>query len=475
MEPISTSTSLLDRFNAWIQESIMIKLLSIGFLVLILLIPSSWIQSLITERQMRADDTMDEIASKWSGNQTVSGPILVIPYKRQEYIDTGKDGIKINEYIEKAFFLPNDLSITGKVSPSILNRGIFDAVVYETNLNIQSQFNSPDFKSLAIEPQNILWQDAYLVFGISDLRGISDNPVVKIGNDSLATEPSSNLGISSSSVVESNHHTPYASEERSVSASGIIAKLNWQSQDDFASKVSISLPLKGSNRLDFVPAGKTTTVNLSGSWGNPSFDGEFLPIKRTVTESDFQATWKVLHFNRPFAQQWTNTNQHLGGSEFGVRLRLPVDQYQKSMRTSKYGALIILLTFISLFLVEIIQKIRIHPFQYILIGAALTIYYTLLISLSEHIGYNIAYLISSVATVALISLYAATFLGSLRLNVFFTIVLSVFYLFIFVIIQEQDYSLLIGSIGLFLIIGVLMFFSRRISWYKSGNTVSASQ
>jgi inner membrane protein len=468
MDPISTSTSLFDRFNAWIQESIMIKLVSIGFLVLILLIPSSWIQSLITERQLRADETMDEIASKWSGNQTVAGPILVIPYKRQEYIDTGKDGIKVNEYIEKAFFLPNELNITGQLSPSTLSRGIFDAVVYETKLDIQSQFSAPDFKSLAIENQNVLWKDAYLVFGISDLRGISDNPVFKIGTENLTTEPSNNLGISSSSVVDADDHYRYTTTEASsASTSGIIAKLNWQSQNDFSGKVGISLPLKGSNRLDFVPAGKTTTVKLSGSWGNPSFDGEFLPSSRTVTEKDFEAQWKVLHFNRPFAQQWTNSNQHLGGSEFGVKLRLPVDQYQKSMRTSKYGALVILLTFIALFLVEIIQKIRIHPFQYILIGAALTIYYTLLISLSEHIGYNVAYLISSIATVGLISLYASTFLQSMRLNIFFMIILGVFYLFIFVIIQEQDYSLLIGSIGLFLIIGVLMFFSRKISWYKS--------
>jgi inner membrane protein len=283
----------------------------------------------------------------------------------------------------------------------------------------------------------------------------------------LGTEPSSNLGISTSKPGDSPDHTDYTSTQYShYSSSGIIAKLNWENKESFNGQVSIALPLKGSKRLDFVPAGKTTTVTLSGPWNDPSFDGVFLPDDRQITESGFTASWKVLHFNRPFAQQWVENNQHLSGAEFGVKLLIPVDQYQKSMRTSKYGALIILLTFIAMFLVEITQKIRIHPFQYILIGAALTIYYTLLISFSEHIGYNLAYLIASLATVGLISLYSTTFLRSTRLTFLFTVVLIVFYTFIFVIIQEQDFSLLIGSIGLFLIIGMLMYFSRKINWYK---------
>ena len=227
----------------------------------------------------------------------------------------------------------------------------------------------------------------------------------------------------------------------------------------------MKLDLKGSKRLDFVPSGKTTDVKLTGTWKDPSFDGVFIPVDRTINENGFAAVWKVLHFNRPFSQQWVNTNQTLSGADFGVKLLVPVDQYQKSMRTAKYGILVILLTFIALFLVEITNKIRIHPFQYILIGAALTIYYTLLLSLSEHFGYNVAYIISSAATVALVSLYARTFMTDSKLVILFTLLLLVFYTFIFVIIVQQDYSLLIGSVGLFIIVGMLMYFSRRIQWY----------
>ena len=150
MEAVAQTQSLLDRFNKWIQESIMIKLTSIGFLILILLIPSEWIGDMIVERQQRAGQVMQEVADKWSGSQSISGPILVIPFRKQEIIDHGKDGKEIKEHIEKAFFLPEQLDIKGSVKPEILHRGIFDAVVYESALQVQSTFGKPDFKDLSV-------------------------------------------------------------------------------------------------------------------------------------------------------------------------------------------------------------------------------------------------------------------------------------------------------------------------------------
>jgi inner membrane protein len=192
----------------------------------------------------------------------------------------------------------------------------------------------------------------------------------------------------------------------------------------------------------------------------------FLPEDRVITEKSFVANWKILHYNRPFSQQWCTSDEKLAGSEFGVRLLVPVDQYQKSMRTSKYSQLIIILTFVALFFVEITKRIRIHPFQYILIGIALIIYYTLLLSFSEQLGYNVAYWISTLATVTLISLYSVSFLKNYQLVILFTLLLVIFYSFIFVIILQQDYSLILGSIGLFLIVATLMYFSRKVQWYK---------
>jgi inner membrane protein len=468
METIPEPMNILERFNQWIQESIMVKLFSIGFLILILLIPTSWIGDMIVERQQRADQVMNEVADKWSGNQTIAGPILVIPYRKQEILDHGKDGKEIFERVAKAYFLPEQLDVRGTLTPEILQRGIFDAVVYESSLSVQSSFLPPDFKTLGIPDDMILWKDAHLVFGLSDLRGISENPTLTVGGKNYGAEPSNNIGFDvhqaeSLPDIDQNYIRP--SRRNNSSSSGIVIKLGWENPESFQGNASIDLHLKGSKSLDFIPAGKTTTVNLTSPWPDPSFDGEFLPDHREVSEKGFTASWKILHFNRPFSQQWTENNQELGGANFGVTLLIPVDQYQKSMRTSKYSVLIILMTFVALFMIEITQKIRIHPFQYILIGAALTIYYTLLLSFSEHLGYHIAYGIASLATVSLISLYSTTFLRHTRLVVQFSLLLSLFYGFIFVIILQQDLSLLLGSTGLFLIVGLLMYFSRKVNWY----------
>lgn len=466
----NTPTNLLERLNNWIKESITIKLISIGFLILILMIPSSWVESLIIERQTRAESVVKEISDKWSGEQTISGPILIIPFIKREKIDKGKSGIEIREWREKAFFLPEKLKVDGKVNPQILHRGIFEAAVYESTVLMQSSFAKPDFVKLNVDEKDILWKESYLVLGINDLRGINKNPTFKAGTVDLLSEPSNQIGISTQfnkEVKDGFQDEGLASYKKPEHiTSGITAILSWQQAKDFAGDISVSLGLKGSTLLYFVPSGKTTQVNLSGDWPNPSFTGNFSPSSREVTEKSFKAQWNILHYNRPFAQQWIGEGQTLQGADFGVKLLIPVGQYQKSMRTAKYGELIILLTFIALFMVEIMRKIRIHPFQYILVGAALIIYYSLLLSFSEHFGFDAAYLISSIATVVLISFYSISFLNTRRLSMIFCALLTFFYVFIFVIIQMQDYSLLIGSVGLFMIISAVMYFSKNIRWYS---------
>src|SRR5688572_29295394 len=337
MENVAPSPlNIFERFNRWIQESIMVKLFSIGFLILILLIPSVWIENLIFERQQRADQVIDEVADKWSGTQTISGPVLIIPYKKREVINRGKEATETIEHIEKAFFLPHQLDISGNVDPQVLHRGIFDAVVYESSLLINSVFTRPDFKSLSIPEDMVLWNEAYMVFGITDVRGIKDSLSFMAGDKLLESEPSNNIGVSIRKSTRTESRENYVSQNTEDLDNGITTKLQWQNAESFSEKISIKLNLKGSKRLDFIPAGKTTSVKLTGTWNNPSFDGEFLPDSREVSERGFSATWKVLHFNRPFPQQWTQTNQELSNADFGVKLLIPVDQYQKSTRTAKY-------------------------------------------------------------------------------------------------------------------------------------------
>lgn len=466
--PMHSASSLVNRINTWIQESIMVKLFSIGFLVLVLLIPSSWIDDLIYERQHRAEEVIEEISEKWSDSQTLSGPILMIPYTYYEKIKKGKDDFETIQKTEHAFFLPESLRIAGTIEPQILHRGIYEAVVYGADLDVRATFNQPDFKILDVPEKNVQWQNAQLIFGITDIGGIRTNPVYIVGGQQLTSEPSNNLGVSIKKFPKAIHdyYSSSTDTENNYSKSGIVTKLNWASATDFKGDVKLSLSMRGSERLNFVPTGKSTTVSLHGPWSEPSFDGKFLPDTREIHENDFKATWNVLHFNRPFAQAWTGNGTKLVDSEFGLRLLVPVEQYQKTMRTSKYAQLIIILTFVALFLVEITKKIRIHPFQYILIGVALIIYYTLLLSISEQVGFTIAYWIATAATVGLVSLYARSFMPNWSLVLLCTMLMTVFYAFIFVIILQQDLSLLIGSIGLFIVVAALMFFSRKISWYE---------
>ncbi|MCK6618710.1 MAG: cell envelope integrity protein CreD [Cyclobacteriaceae bacterium] len=461
-------TNLFDRFNRWLSESITVKLISIGFLMLVLLIPASWVEHLMEERQHRAESVMAEVSDKWSGSQTLSGPVLVIPYKYRETVKLDKGQTEVKESIRKAFFLPETLQITGVVNPEKLHRGIFDVVVYEASLTMNAVFSKPDFKRLDIAEELVLWSEAHLVVAVSDLRGISKNPpVVLLGQHTLTSEPAQHIGIAISKPKPPEQAVIYnAISLQQQSTTGFTVDANWSSDTDFTSEAEISFTLKGSSVLGFVPSGKTTAVKLSGPWPNPSFDGDFLPATREVTEKDFTATWQILHFNRPLAQSWKDREEELSGSTFGLKLLMPVDQYQKSIRTAKYGILVILLTFVSLVLVEITQRVRIHPFQYILIGAALIIYYTLLLSFSEQVGFAKAYWISTMATVALLAAYSTTFFNMRRLTWLFALLLVAFYTFIFVIVLQQDYSLLIGSIGLFLVLAALMYFSRQIKWYK---------
>ncbi|MBX2944043.1 MAG: inner membrane CreD family protein, partial [Cyclobacteriaceae bacterium] len=263
MENSNNAMNLLDRFNRWLQESITIKLFSIGFLIIILMIPLSWIDDLIHERQARSGEVLAEVTSKWSGYQSICGPVMVLPYKVTEvFKEAGKEP-RVVEYVKKAFLLPEKLNISGKVEPQVLRRGIYEAAVYEAGLNVDALWVAPDLQSMNIEGK-VLWKEAYLVYGISDLRGISENPSLKYGERLLVTEPSNELGFKYNSTM----------------SNGLVAKLHWNDGTNFNQPFSIQLNFKGSNGLDFIPMGKTTSVNVSGPWSNPSFNGEFLPASR---------------------------------------------------------------------------------------------------------------------------------------------------------------------------------------------------
>lgn len=452
---------------SWIEDSVLFKLGIIGFFTLLLLIPSEWIQSLIKERQDRQLDVIKEISDKWSGSQLVQGPVMILPYKTLVQQKDNAGQVTYEEAISNIYILPKALNITSTADPEVLHRGIFDAVVYNAQIKVNGNFSTLELQKSGIDPDKILWDKVKVAIGLSDLKGLKNNPSIKLANQQYAVEPDfTSLKLFSNNLII----LPDLAKDRNT-----------------ALPFSFDLDLRGSSELNFLHLGKTTTVKVEGKWNNPSFTGRYLPEDREITATGFSASWKMPFFNRPYPQQWVaentvlNTNVHdsttaattavaptnpNNDAYFGVNFLLPIDQYQKIMRTAKYSVLIILLTFFSLFFTELLNKKKVHLLQYVLIGAAMTIYYTLLLAFSEQIGFNAAYLIASVSTVVLVSVFIATLLRDKNPAYLFGSILTVFYTFIFVIIQLQDLALIFGSVGLFITVAILMYLSTRIDWNR---------
>ena len=437
-------------FTKWAGESVLVKLFLIGLLTLILLIPSSLIQNLINERQMRQEEVIAEISDKWSGQQLIEGPVMVIPYKKIINDKDAKGKAISKEVVTNVYILPELLTMDGKVIPRIKHRGIFEAVVYDTKVSVSGKFSPLELEKSGINPNMLQWEKAKIVIGLSDLKGMKNNPTLKLNNVSYQLEPD----FTSLKLFSNN----------------LIALPNLSINKSTALNFGFDLELRGSNELNFLPLGKSTKVSVSGSWGNPSFTGRYLPDDTAISKDAFTSKWKIPYFNRPFPQQWEEANtaliQKSADASFGVKFMLPIDQYQKTMRTAKYGILIVLLTFISLFFTELLNKKKVHLLQYVLIGSAMIVYYALLLSFSEQFGFNIAYLIASIATISLIGTFIASVLKNKKAAIIFAIILTIFYGFIFIIIQLQDLALLCGSIGLFIIVAVMMYLSSKIDWNK---------
>lgn len=430
-----------------LKFNLLFKTTVIVVIGLLLLIPAAMIEGLIQEREGRQQDAVLEVSSKWGLEQTLTGPVLSIPYYKYSKRISNKDSaemiVQIKEYMH---FLPDHLIVAGNIQPEKRYRGIYEIVVYNSNIKFSGSFSAIDFKKFDIPLKDIMFDKASVSVGIDDLKGIEKQIDLNWNNQSISFNP----GTVSNDIF----------------SSGINADVDIKIDDNTVYDFDFSLDLKGSQLLHFIPVGKVTDINLTSKWLSPSFNGAFLPDSRNVDKNGFSAHWNILHLNRNFPQSWTGSQYSVKESAFGVDLLVPVDNYQKTTRTIKYAILFIALTFMVFFFVEILNKKFIHPIQYILVGFALIIFFSLLLALTEHIKFNYAFIVSAIATLALVTAYVKAILKSNNLTFLITGVLAILYTFIFVIIQLQDFALLIGSIGLFIILGIVMYFSRKIDWYN---------
>lgn len=427
----------------WFMNSITIKLLIVGFIILMLLIPAQMIKNLISERELLRGSVEEEIFSKWGNSQTIAGPILTIPY--YWYSEGEKEAVR---HVNTVHFLPDELVITGEVGTEVRYRGIYGVIVYQARLKIHGTIPHPDLSAWKIRDKDVLWDEAFLSLGIPDMRGIKAGVSATINGKRVRIQP----GLQDPGMLQSGIRMDFPLEQTNPS-SGYPFELQ--------------LNLNGSGSLNFIPAGKTTHVTLSSGWSNPSFYGAFLPENRNIRQDGFSAEWNILDLNRNFPQQWKGNDYGFEGAEFGVNFLLPVDQYQKTYRSVKYAIMFLSLTFLIFLFVEIHGSKRIHPVQYLMVGLALLIFYVLLLSLSEQINLNLAYLFSSLAIILLISSYARAIFKNWKQTGITALCLVILYAFLFTVLQLQDYALLLGSIGLFLALGVTMYLSRNINWYGS--------
>jgi len=425
------------------KESTVLRILLIGAIVILLTIPNFMVQSLINERHQYRLDAINEIGKSWAGTQIVAGPIISVTKKKEKKDKNG------NIYFKKEtnHYLPEKLEVNSDVLPEVRYKGIYELVLYKSKIKMRGQINLN--KLIEHSPAED-FEEIYISFNVSDLRGIQKDVKLKLNGKNYNLIP----GL-----------------KNKIFRNGFYADI--QFDKDTLQHFEIEFDLDGRENLEFIPLGKYSEININSPWNNPSFFGAFLPTSRTIIENGFNAKWIVNYFNRTYPQEWQNITYDVFPSAFGVKLLIPVDEYQKTMRMSKYSLMIIVLTFLSFFLVEVFSKKIIHPIQYLLVGLALIIFYSILLAVSEYIVFDYSYIISSLLTITLIGLYVMSIYKSKQIAAIIAGMLFLFYGFMYVILQLQDYSLLLGNIALFTILALVMFFTRKINWYDVFSNKSA--
>lgn len=436
------------------KRSVLTKSLFIGFLCLIMMIPFAMIDSLSYEREQRKMEAIQEINSLWALRQEIIGPMLEVPYKvwqkSNEQDQYGNQKRVLSDSINTAYFLPEQLNVKGKIFPEERYRGIYRTIVYTADLEISGEFTFPDFGKLRFPGEiEIQWEQASFIFIVSDMRGINEDIILEWNRTRQTPKPGAPNNVLPGTI-----------------SAGVPLDLAKKGNHSF----NMHLNLRGSETIGFLPMGRKTMVQLASTWKSPKFVGAFLPKTRTIDKNGFNARWEVFDFNRSFPQQWRGDmsgNWQKNSSAFGLDLYVPVDVYSKTNRSIKYAILFIFMTFVAYFLIfELFNNMRIHPFQYMLVGGALSIFYLLLLSISEHFTFEFAYLVAGIAIVGLTTVYTRFISQKWPLAIVMGGIIASLYGFLYVILSLEDYALLVGSLGLFAVLAAIMIGTRNVDWYS---------
>jgi inner membrane protein len=423
-----------------IATSPMGRIVMLGFLVLLLQIPVAMIGSLGDERAQTRNQALADIASTWGGTQEVTGPFLVVPYRVKK---PDSAGWQFADQVHHAVFLPERLQIDAHPEVTRRARGIYSLPVYTSRITLRGQLPRIDLATLGIEGTPLL-DKALLLLRLSDIHAVDALPMLRWNGADLAFEPwNDNFG----------------------EASGVHVALPELAAQ--GGEFSVTLDVRGSGGLYFTPLGRETSATVTSDWPHPGFQGAWLPKDHDVSAAGFAATWSIPYIARGFPAAWRQGDvgdKTLQASRFGVEFVAPIDPYRMSERSLKYAALILGLTFLAVWLFEIRSGVRAHPVQYLLVGAGMCVFYLLELSLAEHLGFGAAYALASGAVVAQLGFYTRSVLRAWPRAMVIASLIAALYGLLYVLLREEDYALLTGSLGLFVALSAVMFLTRRVQW-----------
>jgi inner membrane protein len=428
-----------------LKTSVLGKVVFIGGLTLVLLIPLGMIERLIAERANRYELASIDVAATWGHAQTLGGPILIVPFRFTK-MSYGQPVAATDEL----YVLPDELEISSDAQVQALRRGIYEIPVYAARVELRGQFTPPSLSG-DYDDLEILWGDAQIALPVSDARSIKEPVRFASDGASAAFEPGATriAGFGPQLVAR------YADLGRDAPTAPLA--------------FSLDVTLGGTSSLKFLPLGGVTRVKMTSNWASPSFRGAYLPEQRTVTAAGFDASWRVLDIGRSYGSSWKRSEpppQNVEATSFGAVLLTPLGVHAASLRTAKYGVLLIGLTFAAYFLFELFAAMRLHALQYLQVGMASCVFYLLLLALAEQIGFGVAYLASAAASTALIAAYSAAVLRSVRRAAPVGALLGATYGYLYVTLRAEDYALLLGALGTFAALATFMFSTRHVDWYR---------
>jgi len=440
-----------------VERTLAFKLATIGLLAAFLLIALSSIGRLVAERQARRNEVIQDIARSSSGDQQITGPILVVPYEKtvREWRenDRGERHLEERQVSGQLHFLPEIFSLEGDIPTELRARGIYEARLYHANLRIRANFDVPLHYGVGSEIGGYRFGQPFIAVGVSDIRGIESPLTATLDGVSVKLLPGTGMDLLPGGI----HVTPTTVGPENP------AHL----------QLKIDLPLLGTSEFHVTPVGRETQIFLKSNWPHPSFTGDFLPVQRKFDSNGFTAHWAASFFSTNLEEAMHRCDERgscadLTSHRVGVSFVDPVDQYLKTDRALKYALLFITLTFAGFFLFDVLKKLPVHPVQYGLVGAALALFYLLLLSLSEHLGFAMAYLVSSAACVALISFYVSHVLRSVARGFGFGCGIAALYGCLYGLLSADDYALLMGSLLLFAALTAIMVLTRNFNWSTIG-------